>query len=327
MNRRLLFFFVAGVTAVLLGVLFSQARVFQQAAPTPTPSPRLAAKPPAISLTQNAPLGVAFIYSGSETSTPKTLPTYSCSWEKPDTARISAVFKKTSPPFTMGSGTQSLLIWGGDGSELSFHQDGARGNWSYVAKNPTAAFIKTTSPVDSLSLLTTITKPPAAGNIVFVKERGGSFANLPLEDPSFPSLREYVFSFLVNNSFPLVGSSFNETLASVVVDRGGMVRAITFSLLPSLDIKSTNKELLSVQEAILSLNRGLGVLVFSGNGSDDDFVGEDPSFQSVQLTDFKIVYYSDTQKGEASPFYLFNGEATTLAGKTIRVQYAVSAVE
>ncbi|KKR01686.1 MAG: hypothetical protein UU25_C0019G0004 [Microgenomates group bacterium GW2011_GWB1_40_9] len=325
MNKRLIIIPLA-IVAVLLGVLLSNITK----PPTKiTPPVRYAASPPAITLVPDAPSNVKFVFQGNEQGFPTALPLYQFSnsgYSKNQMEAIAKAVGFTSLPTTVQFGTKSMVSWSMPAGKLSYYNNGVDRIWSHTLFQSQVR----TKPTTALSLLAKsffekvfLSKdhPP----LVLLEELPGPFEDMHITDATKPKLYGYAFTPRVNNQYSITTQLFDLSAASCIIDEFGVIRSFSFSA-PPLITMTKSLPLISISDAIISLNNNRGVLVFASK-DNESYLEEKLLFQSATLNDVQLVYYPDKTIMLLLPYYLFSGQTITTEGKPLILRYAVAAVE
>ncbi len=327
-NRRLLIIIFA-IFALGIGIVISwKQKDFTTTKITPSPSPRTAAFPPAITLVENAPVNVAFSFVNAPPVFPTTLPVYhvqNFEYQSGELSLIAKSFGFSSAPIKKSVGSSSKSIWSLPSKSLSFYTDGLSQDWSFISKESTPLTGLGVGAPEIASTIKTIFLLPNNLQLVLNNKNTGPFDGVQLDKPTQLPLMGFSFFAVVNKTYPLVSQTFEPSLSTIIVDSLGGVVSLSYSTPPNI-IVAGDKPILSVEEALGGLNNNLGVLVFSGRKSGNVFWGDQPSFQSVALSAVSIVYYQSPSTKTLVPFFLFDGLATTPDG-VIDVRYAISAIE
>lgn len=327
MNKRFFIIVLFAFIAIGLGVLFSvQVKPPQQ---TPVPIIRYAAAPPAIVNVPDAPTGVTVLYVGEKHAFPTSLPAYQFTnrtYTNDEITKVAQALGFTSAASRFLYGKETKIVWGSNESSLSFNTNGVDRSWSYVliqSKTKTAP----TQPLSDIAwsfvekhffLNETI-------NLAFYQEMTGPIEHIQIAESPRPAVRGYLFINKTPNSYNVVSDQFSPYLVSVVVDQFGIVRRVSF-VAPPIVSQGQDRPIISLGDAVSSINKGLGLLV-SVTNNGDSYWEKTPQFKSVSLSDVQLVYYPDQKTSLLTPFYLFSGTANTGGGIVVDVVYAVSAIE
>lgn len=327
MNKKTTAIIIFGCIAIILGILFSFSLSKKKQKKSTEPTLLVAANPPAVTLTQNAPQNVKFSFSGENQPSPSELPVYPYIWNHVDMTSLAKAFGFTVAPEKLGGTLQSTVSWKTSSSSLSVYTDSTSDNVAYILSTKTSPQI-TAGDAASINLfIKTVFSPPQQYSLVFSGERSGPFDGLQITDTQYSDLRAFSYKAYVDSIYPLANASFDIGTAVVIIDASGVIRSLSYITPPTITEKGINKQILTVKEAISSLNLGKGLLVSSGTNGDTAFWGHDPDFSSVVLTKYSLIYYPDAEQLLLRPFYFFNGVATATDGTQLEVEYTVSATE
>ena len=327
-NKRLVFI-ILGVIVVGLGILFSFVFSSQTKKQTPVVQKEAlsAASPPSIILTQNAPTNVVFSFTGQSKQIPSQLPVYTYSWTHYDAPSLATTFGFTSAPIKLAGNSQTTVIWNTSTGSFSINSGSTSDNISYSLytrgqTNLTAS--------DAVSISNFLLKTFPSSNQLSLKLENATSSgirNTRIDDDKNPQLKSFSFVSYINSSYPVTGYSFDVGTASVIVDKDGVIRSLTYMSPPIIQSETTQKPVLSIQDAVNGLNANKGILVYAGINGTNSFSGLSPSFNSVSLDSFRIVYYPNQNHQLLTPFYLFDGKAINQEKETLDVEYAVAATE
>jgi hypothetical protein len=272
-----------------------------------------------------SPTGVVFSFTGNRPIVPPSLPVYKSGPSVFTDAQIEVLVKKlgfTSVPTIKSSNETVRRIWNEKDKSFSFVTSLTTQSVSYqkTLSSPVGVQLSNARIIESTqSFLSQFSASSTSfsGTI----QTGKSFDGLViLENPS-PALYSVVFSLIIDGKYPLLAANYEEPVASVVVDAGGVVRSLSMVLPPTLtQTKTTN--MLSLDAAIQGLNDGKGLLLSSQKG---DGWGGNPTFLTVSLLDVRLSYVQAGGSMSIEPVFLFSGTATNEEGKSLNVQYLLYA--
>jgi len=327
--KQRIFIVLIGLVVVGIGAFLSWQTPSKKPS-QPEPIVRVAAQPPAITLVPDSPTNVVFSFEGTPPSFPKTLPVYQFSFKRYSETEISSIATSlgfVALPIKKTVSGASKYSWSDKQSSLSYFVDTASSSWSYSSFTGSAPLSQPTNLSSYVKdvLINTFSYPPSL-SLSLYRQTSGPFDGLQTDMSNNTTLLGFSFTTLVNGAYPVVSDGFEVTPISAIVDSRGGIRSFVFTPPPAVSTE-TDAPLLSLSDAIDSLNNNLGVLVFSGSSTANVFWGEPPLFKTVALTDVQLIYYPNKQTGKLTPFFLFDGSATTDSGSTLLVRYAISAIE
>lgn len=325
MNKRSLIVVLFALIAVVLGVLFS----FGTKPRTETKSPVIhyAAPPPAITNVADAPTGVTVSFVGEKIPLPNDLPVYQFinqAYTNEEAVKIALSLGFTSPPTKLDYGQETRTVWKTNESTLSFTASAANQSWSYVLVQSKTK----TVPVQSLSGLAKgfVEKfffPGKTSSLILQQEMVSPIEHIQIAEIPKPAIRGFLFANRTPNLYTVVSDRFDPNLISVVIDQYGAVRKVSF-LSPPVILPGQVVPVISVDDAVASINKGLGLLI-SVTQNGDSYWEKTPQFKQVSLSDVQLIYYPNKKTSLLTPFFLFRGTATTTGGLVVDVKYAVSA--
>jgi hypothetical protein len=327
MNKRFFIIVLFAFIAIGLGVLFSvQVKPPQQ---TPVPVVHYAAAPPAIVNVPDAPTGVTVLYVGAKPTFPTSLPVYQFTnrtYTNDEIMKVAQGLGFTSAASRLLYGKETKMVWSSNESSLSFNTNGVDRSWSYVLIQ---SKIKT-APTQSLSDVARLFVEKhffvnETINLAFDQEVTSPIEHIQIAESPRPAIRGYLFINKTPNSYGVVSDQFSPFMVSVVVDQYGIVRRVSF-VAPPIVSQGQDHPIISMDDAVSSINKGLGLLI-SVTNNGDSYWEKTPQFTSVSLSDVQLVYYPDQKTSLLTPFYLFSGTANTEGGIVVDVVYAVSAIE
>lgn len=319
------------IIAVVLGVVVSlviSSNKFTVPSVISEPTPKLAQPPPSVEIIPDAPKTVTFSYSGT-TRAQATLPGFHFSWKRRTVGDILSIAKSlgfVNPPVRKRSEKNTIYVWSTSSSTLYLHDNGITQAWEYALSfSKEKSLINDQSAEAGKKFLESIFPFPKDISFVLKNESSGPFDGIVIQDSPRTTLRGYYFSFMTE-AIPIVTSGFNMSPISTIIDSYGVIRVFSFSDPPLIESNDTY-QLISPSDAVASLNKGLGLLIFVGMDDNYAFFDASPSFTSVSLNSFSLVYYPDNITMSLLPFYIFDGVATNSDGSPLRVSYTVSAIE
>ena len=332
MKKQTLILFFIGIFALFLGIFFSfssHKRFLLLPAPTPTPVFKPSFPFPSVEIIPDSPKEVSFTYSGSQL-TKDFLPLYRFLLYNKSPSEIAEIGKLLGffdPAVKKHDKNNTVYSWTTPFSSLSLFDNGSTQTWNYALSlaGQGARPVGQTAEAGKNYLMSLFSLPDKI-SLLLKKESSGPFDGVVLRDTTQPALRGYYFSFVVENSIPIVSSTFGDVSASVLIDSRGVVRSFSFTQ-PLAVQESGQFSILSPSESFENIKSGNGELISFGLLGDYSFIDSPLSFLSVILSSFSFVYYPDTITTTLVPFYIFEGTTKNTAGETLRVSYTVSAVE
>jgi hypothetical protein len=327
MNKRFFIIVLFAFIAIGLGILFSfQAKPPQQ---TPFPVVHYAAPPPAIINVPDAPTGVTVLYVGKKPTFPNSLPVYQFTnrtYSNDEITKMAQALGFASAPSRLNYGKEISVVWRSNESTLSFTTNGVDGSWSYVLIQSKTKTVPT-QPLSDIARLFVEKHffPNETTNLALHQEMTSPIEHIQITEVPRPTIRGYLFINKTPNLCGVVSDQFSPYLVSVVVDQYGIVRRVSF-VSPPIVSQGQDNSIISIDDAVASINKGLGLLV-SVTKNGDSYWEKTPQFTSVSLSDVQIVYSPNQKTPLLVPFFLFRGTANTTGGIVVDVVYAVSAIE
>jgi hypothetical protein len=327
MNKRFFVVIFLALVAVGLGVFFSlrQNPLQQPAAPVV----RYAERPPAVVNVLDAPTNITVSFVGEIPAFPNSLPVYSFSnpvYSNEDLNRIARSLGFASPPTKLVYGKETRMLWKTDVSNLSLNTNTQVQSWSYDLFQSKTKPSATQPLVDSARKFIELTFfSGETTGLVLQREMTTPIEHIQIAEVPRPTLRGYLFIKQTPNLYDIVSKNFSAPSFSVVIDQFGITRRASFVVPPTLGQEQTIS-IISIDDAVKSINKGLGVLV-SITKEGGSYWEKTPQFTTVLLSDAQLVYYPNQTTLLLTPFYVFRGVATTTAGIGVDVAYAVSAIE
>jgi hypothetical protein len=312
--------------AITLGVVFSFTTKTQQQ--TVVPVVHYADPPPAITNVVGAPTNVAVVFVGGKPAFPDTISVYlytNRTYTNDETTTVAQLLGFTSPPIRRLYGKETQITWKSGVGALSFTTNAGVQSWSYGLFQSNTTVVPAQQLSDLARLF--VEKNFFSGetvNLVLEQTMTTPIGHIQTTETPAPELRGYIFVNKTPNLYTIVSDRFDTGGISVVIDQNGVVRKLSF-VSPPLVLQEQSRTIITIDEAIASINRGLGLLV-SVTKNSDSYWEKTPQFSAVSLSDVQIVYYPIRETSLLVPFYLFKGSADTTEG-VVAVTYAVSAIE
>lgn len=319
------------IAAVVLGIcvsFFVYSNKNRVLPAIPAPPPKISAPPPPVEVIPSAPKNVSFTYAGS-TNIPTTLPGYHFSWKRRNLNEILSIANLlgfADPPVRKRDKKNTIYSWFSPSANLYLFDNGMTQIWKYaLVLSKGTSLGNAQSEETGKNFLASVFALPKNVSFLLKNSSSGPFDGLVIRDSPIPTLHGYSFSYMVDD-IPVVTTEFNMSPISIIIDSNGIVRTFSFSHPPIVE-SSNAYRLISPSDAVTSLKKGLGILIFVGMDNSYAFFDSPPFFTSVSLSSFSLVYYPDNTTTSLLPFYIFEGEATNSDGSPLRVSYAVSAIE
>jgi len=325
MNKRffIILFFV--LVTLGLGVVFSlKSKPFPK---TITPVVHYAAPPPKISVVPNAPTNTTVSFTGAVSAFPASLSTYHYEYHNysdNEKGEIALNLGFSAPPIKLSYGEEKRTVWKNATATLLFVQNGVSQYWSYLLFRSSP----TTHPAQSLSALAKIMLEKSffsyGAALLPLNTVSQPIEHMQIAESPRPLLSNYFFAVRAGD-YPIYSSIFTLSYVVIVMDEYGAARYVSFISQPNL-VPEKSVPLISVDDAVASINKGLGILVaVTKNG--DSYWEKTPQFKSASLSDIQLIYYPNQESSLLTPFYLFRGTAQTTEGVVVDVVYTVSATE
>jgi len=316
---------VVGAVAVVLGIFLSSQNY--QLAPVvapPSPSPRQhVVRPTTIVFPGVNHPGI--ITSIPLPTAPTTLPVYSYVqkvFSEDDARAVSKELGFSLPPLQKNSKEASFSQWSQDNSSLMLVEQNNSQRWSFSQRG---------SGVYSSR---NISGAQAAQNLfytVFFAQKNlcsfylSSTSNGPFDGlVSNENLLAYYFSCLTPNRFPILGSSYDPVVASIIVTDLGEVRSLSLRPIYS-PAEKTDLPVLTPNEALLTIQGGGGILVSLTKGSSVVIFDSPPEINSISFDSYTFAYYPNTKSQTLEPYFVFGGTGKSSVGDVV-VKYAVPAL-
>jgi|GEM_PF-2502102 len=327
MNKKFIIVFLFATIAVIAGALVPI--VTKRPEKTLTPIIRYASSPPAITLVVDAPVGVSVSFVGERPFFPKTLPQYRFFRKIHSGEEIEEISKGLgfeSPPKKLLFGKETVTGWTTPVSTLSYVTNGNNSSWSYALIQSTLTPQTVLTPSDvAKNFIEKHFFFDGTARLFLDKEMPSPIEHIQIKENPPSPVRGFLFTNKTPNSFNVVTDRFDPSFVSAVVDQTGVVRSVSF-VAPPVVSQEQESSIISIDEAVASINKGLGLLV-SVTKNNDSYWDKTPQFSSVSLLRVNIVYFPNQATSLLSPFYLFKGTATSTDGFVVDVSYAVSAIE
>lgn len=327
MNKRSFVIVLFAFITIGLGVLFSlKAKPPQQ---TPAPVVHYAAPPPAIVNVPDAPTGVTVLYVGEKPTFPNSIPVYQFTnhtYTNDEITKTAQAFGFASAASRSVYGKETRMVWSSNESALSFNTNGVDQSWSYALLQSKTKNVPT-QPLSDIARLFVEKHffPNETTNLALHQEMTSPIEHIQIAEAPRPTIRGYLFVNKTPNSYSVVSGQFSPYLISAVIDQYGVVRRVSF-VSPPIVSQGQDNSIISIDDALSSLNKGLGLLV-SVTNNGDSYWEKTPQFKSVSLSGVQLVYYPNQKTSLLIPFFLFRGTANTTGGVVVDVVYAVSAIE
>jgi hypothetical protein len=329
--KPLLLIIVLFLIAFFIGFRISQKENRPQSSQMPTPtdsvSPQVTPQPLLPTFIPNAPKNVLFSFIGQPLQYPSKLNIYGFaplpppSWPDKSISPIAETLGFTTVSSKIQNDKIFSLVWTKDSSELVYSRSSLSETIAYRQYLPQKSSTPASADTASLFIKKTFAFPQNL-ELSALPDVSNNFADLPIRDTPRPALLGFSFSYLIENTYPLLLNNYEIPSALVILDNNGAVRSATYSFPPNevKPIKETN--IITVNQAVDNLNLGFGTLVSSV--ATDEW-GLQTHFSSVSLTSAILCYLADKTSRNILPFYLFSGTGLS-EEKTINIKYIISAL-
>lgn len=283
----------------------------------------IAPPPPPVTLVPRAPKSVSFSYAGVPPVLPTSLPMYQVVESEPAEKIVSSYALSlglTNPEVSVNKNV-STLRWKDDKHVVALAKNGAYQIFSYVATSTTP--VSDARPVDLDLISREFIKKnilPNANTAISLVSRSDDSSREVVSGGTPTHTTQLLYSFLVDEKYPLLVVNFNPVSVRFALDQSGSVNAASLSYPPRLTGSKTNSSLLAYDGILRSLNSNMGLLVWAVDPVTRNGWGVDPDFQTVQVNNILVVYYYDAQGGRLRPAYLLDGVGFS-QNKNVKVRY------
>ena len=315
-----------GVLAIFLGFFLSSRgnKTIPTAQPV-SPTPRQSAGSPPVVILPEAPTTVSFT-KNMLPDAPTSLPVYSYSpilLSFQDASSIAKRFGFSEKPLKTKSGQTTTYQWSNNINVFTF-DTASTDAWISFSQPTGSSF--SSSLIQSAEQGNEFLKkifPQQIGqcNLQLLRTSKGPFDGIVSTD----TLTGYYFGCATPNQNSIVTNTFNDTLASLVVGQGGILRSLSLGSLFAIK-ETVEHPILSPEEAISHMKEDGGVLISLSRGGDFSFFDTPPQFDTISVVSYSFVYYPNTETQTLDPYYIFEGETNTTDKEVLQVKYAFPAL-
>lgn len=314
-----------GVLAIFLGIyLSSRGNKKTTITTSVSPTPRQSAGSPPVIIIPEAPTNVSFV-TNTLTSAPISLPEYS----------YLPIFSSFSDASTiaqrLGFSEKPLQIKNG---KTTTYQWTSGTNIFTLDSKENDAWLSFSQPAGA-SFSSSIVQTAEQGKDFFknlYSQQEGQCALQPTRTSTGPfdgtistdTLKAYYYACVTPNQSPIVSSSFQDSVASIVVNQNGVLRSFSLTSLFAL-IRAKDHTILTPEEALTHIKKDGGILISISRGGDMSFFDSAPQFNTVSVSSYSFIYYPNTQTQTLEPYYVFEGTATSGDKEILQVKYAFPA--
>lgn len=321
MKKLLVIFFC--IVALGLGVYFSTKPSFLKPTVAPSPTPKISAQKPPLEIFPEEK-NVTF-QSESFPPTQAPLPIYSLTpitISLTDASSIAQNFGFVEKPLKIPN-APSTYQWNSGKAMFLFRENKESELFSFSQPDFSLYSKRISSASEGAMLLSSFFSPAFsfACPLSLEKTTSGPFDGVAYTGP----LKGYYFSCLTPNKYPIVSSSFETTVATLITTTDG--RIYSFSLLSPYEMSEiATKEVLTPQEALFNIKEGRGILFFVSNNGFFSYFEDSPRFTNVTFLSYSFYYYPSSDRLLIEPYYIFEGKTTSTNGDQLTVKYALPAL-
>jgi|GEM_PF-4952929 len=323
--KQKFFIILFGVLALVLGFyLSSQKNVKKIETTTITPTPRAVAQKPPVVIIPEAPTNVSFQRLPLPVA-PTMLPSYSytpiaLSFE--DGLSTATRLGFTEKPLKITGVPITSYQWEKDTTVFTLDIEKETSRLSF--SQPEGSFFSSTlienASQGTLFLKTLFSEQVGQCTIQLHETTNGPFDGTTTTDV----LIGHYYACFTPNNYPIVTSEFHVPIASLVVNKAGIIREFSLNTLFSVG-ESKDSPILTPNEAIFHVKNGEGLLV-SLSREIMSFFDSPPQFTEVSISSYSFVYYPNTSTNTLDPYYVLEGTTISTDGEKLFVKYALPAL-